>query len=163
VVYAEPCQEEETGLVPAPRLRALMSAMRSPERLLDEDEAEKTSAATPTALRAAQAGAVASVDHYGPIALELPRFTRLQALAVRAAGLLGLPLLCLLLGTLLGTLAIRQSVGGLFQMARTGRERHAAPPAEGARPASPTPRARSAGQITDVAIPRRPELGPGAE
>jgi serine/threonine protein kinase len=164
-VYAEPNTDEETELVPAPRLRELMSAMQSPEQpLLDEEEdAEKTLAATPSALRAAQTVAVASVDDYGPVALDLPQLSRLQALAVRAAGMLGLPLLCLLLGTLIGTLAVRQSVGGLFEMARRSREHQAAPPTERARHASPISRRGAAGQAVEVAAPRHTELGLGAE
>jgi serine/threonine-protein kinase len=110
--------DEETSVVPAPRLRDLASAMQSGSRrsLHTEDEAQKTLGATPSALRAAHG--VARADGASeppplpreppPLPRETPHARGLLASALGQASVLGLPVLCLLLGTLIGSLAVRQ-------------------------------------------------------
>jgi serine/threonine protein kinase len=103
--------EEQTSVVPAPRLRDLAGAMQSGSRrvLHVEDEAQKTLGATPSALRAAHGLARAhAAGESPPQPLETPRAGGLLDSALGPASLLGLPVLCLLLGTLIGSLAVRQ-------------------------------------------------------
>jgi serine/threonine protein kinase len=110
-VDAAPEADETTSVVPGPRLRDLASAMQSGSRrsLHVEGEAQKTLGATPSALRAAH-GVVRA--HGASEPPPQPRETlhargRLTA-ALAQVSVLGLPVLCLLLGTLIGSLAARQ-------------------------------------------------------
>jgi serine/threonine protein kinase len=151
--------EEQTSVVPAPRLHDLASATQSGTRraLHVEAAAQKTLGARPSALRAAHGVARAhAAGEPPPQARESPHARGLLASALAPASLLGLPVLCLLLGTLIGSLVARQSRGA-WPWSEPNTPAHAPPAAQRADSALPPAAAVDAGGgYTPRAAGRKP-------